>query len=63
MSYSLRRLNGTGDQNKVEHFFDLKSTCTLAMFEPEREKKVSADASSYGLGAVLRSRMMAVGSQ
>ena len=35
---------------------DLRSTGTLALFEPERETRVSADASSYGLGAVLRQK-------
>ena len=32
------------------------SVQTLALFEPERESRVSADASSYGLGAVLRQK-------
>ena len=35
---------------------DLGSAQTLALFEIGRESRVSADASSYGLGAVLRQR-------
>jgi hypothetical protein len=35
---------------------ELSSGRTLALYEPNRESKVSADASAYGLGAVLRQK-------
>ena len=34
----------------------LTSAPTVALYDPERETKLSSDASSFGLGAVLRQR-------
>ena len=37
---------------------DLNSGCVLALYEPDRESRVSADALSYGLGAILRQKQL-----
>ena len=37
---------------------DLNSGCVLALYEPDRESRVSADTLSYGLGAILRQKQL-----